>query len=485
MKPIHEISKSLNLDISEEGVAARHPTLNPDQCRAYTFIVQMLFGQTEVKRQHVILSARAGTGKTYLLRLLVIDLWKHTPLITASTHEAKAILASELPPSISVTTTHSALGFRAAENEDGTVAFKQSFAPNLSSTGFIIIEEVSMTEELVINAAVETGLPILAVGNKNQLPPVNTSLRSHQTAFSPVFLREDFTAVSLTQPMRNTTNIYEYCNKIADAMDNSQPIPITSPFDTSEEVFFNTLNDSTTHEGWLNGSTVFIGHYNQTVAGINRRIRRVLFPTNTLTFTPRDRIVITAPALLFTDPITDTLTPISFNNPTFSKENFIELPNNCKLEVITVNPSLLIQGIDCYELSVKTYGFDIQESTGFLYIPKSPNNKSLTTALTQYRSAGLDKLSTPVDRKTAWAKFYFLQKLFLVSPNKGKWEAKWLYAFAGTAYRFQGATRNIVWVYLIDFKNIPNRSLARCSFYTAVTRAKDSLHTITKQREHI
>jgi exodeoxyribonuclease-5 len=112
----------------------------------------------------------AGTGKTTLLAKLIQDFGEHRFVCATFTGRAANVLAQKIGVS-SVQTIHRTI-YRPTENRDGTTRFelREDWSPGEK---IFVIDEASMVSEDLLSDIMAFGMPILAVGDHGQLPPID------------------------------------------------------------------------------------------------------------------------------------------------------------------------------------------------------------------------------------------------------------------------------------------------------------------------
>jgi exodeoxyribonuclease-5 len=148
------------------------------------------------------LGGYAGTGKTVLTGLLPDVLPKRTRIAFAAyTGKAASVLASKLPPGARVSTLHKLLyqpvemvtcaesgemipgkavrcGAHHAREAECPAARQVSFTPvedPLAGLDLVVVDEASMVPERLWADLTSHGVPVLAVGDHGQLPPVKSA----------------------------------------------------------------------------------------------------------------------------------------------------------------------------------------------------------------------------------------------------------------------------------------------------------------------
>ncbi|MCA9386881.1 AAA family ATPase [Candidatus Dojkabacteria bacterium] len=134
------------------------------------------------KRQYVTLGGYAGTGKTTLISLLREDLKKAYPeLIVAFcsyTGKAARVLEQKLTEAKtkqkqdSVSTIHSLVYAPITNDNEEITGWKKK---DEVKADLIIVDEASMVDSEIWNDLLSYGIPIIAVGDHGQLPPIKGS----------------------------------------------------------------------------------------------------------------------------------------------------------------------------------------------------------------------------------------------------------------------------------------------------------------------
>jgi len=129
-----------------------------------------------------LLDGYAGTGKTYLMNVVIQYIYETTKrniLVTAPTHKAVKVIRQYVSDSrTDFATVHSALGLKEVIDDNGAQQFvKDLFSKcRLDQYQFLIVDETSMLEDELyedLKIYASHGLKILFVGDSLQIPPVN------------------------------------------------------------------------------------------------------------------------------------------------------------------------------------------------------------------------------------------------------------------------------------------------------------------------
>lgn len=146
--------------------------LSEDQQHVYDRMVEWFRRPTSLRT----VGGYAGTGKSTLLGKLIREERGRTKIAcVALTGKAANVLKQKLGAlggsDIDIRTLHS-LAYRPFENEDGDVRFKRLDKMRQPYDRFII-DEASMVSDPMFEDMAQFQVPVLAVGDHGQLPPVN------------------------------------------------------------------------------------------------------------------------------------------------------------------------------------------------------------------------------------------------------------------------------------------------------------------------
>jgi len=157
-------------------------TLSNEQAKVIGAIAVWLKKYEQDKQQQFLtIGGYAGTGKTSLLSGLRQILRQNRPEMqigfAAYTGKATQVLKSKLKQQKtllkgdSISTLHSLMYFSEAQ-KDGSLSWRKRDDLKLS---LVIVDEASMVSEQLWQDLLSFGLPIIAVGDHGQLPPINSS----------------------------------------------------------------------------------------------------------------------------------------------------------------------------------------------------------------------------------------------------------------------------------------------------------------------
>ncbi len=143
----------------------------------------VLAWQKNPTKQSITVGGYAGTGKTTLIGYLRMQLHKTNPKLTVAfcsyTGKATQVLSQKLKESKavlkgdSVGTIHSLI-YSALTDDDGKILGWERKEKDKFKHGLIIVDEASMVQREVWDDLLSYGVPILAVGDHGQLPPIGS-----------------------------------------------------------------------------------------------------------------------------------------------------------------------------------------------------------------------------------------------------------------------------------------------------------------------
>ena len=428
--------------------------LNSDQQKALTFIGNWYKSNSLV----MILDGAGGTGKTFLVDTVLKELNVET-LILAPTHEALKQLEEKIVGSYTFKTCHSALGMSPVNTAKGLV-FEQrgDLTERFKDIQLIIIDECSQLSRAFVEHFLDLGIKTLYIGHKSQLPEVDPKRSQFSKCTSDVFTR-GYLTVTLTQPMRNVGNLWDFNNKLEEAIYlNSFVVPST--FDIKKKDLDAILTSDKGKEDLQEGRTKLVCWSNNSVDTYNQKVREILYGLEAKSnrFLPKDKLILIQPMTVIQNlDYYDASVLIKRMN-----QDNLELYNNSKAEVLYVkhvtiglNPKL---HIPCYELIVLCDG-----DTLALYVPVEVG--ALAAIGTYYDHLAWNK-SKKADKDKVFREKYFILSCFAVVKH----------FYAATSYRLQGSTVNNIIVINSDIAKVPNKVEQAKHRYVACSRAKNNLY---------
>lgn len=190
-----------------------------DQQSAAAFLIHEWFQNTDNK-QVFFLSGYAGTGKTFLVNYLIkniLNLDSSSVVFCAYTGKAVSVILQK--GEHDAVTIHKLIYNtveKEYETEDGKKVKRVEFIkkPDIPNYKLIVLDEVSMVDKKIMEDLLSYGIPVLACGDKAQLPPVG----GYQLDFLD---NPDYTLTEIVRQSEENTIV-----KIATKARNGEYIPV-------------------------------------------------------------------------------------------------------------------------------------------------------------------------------------------------------------------------------------------------------------------
>ncbi len=388
---------------------------------------------------YFVLKGFAGTGKTFLLKMLINDpsTKVKTYIFTAPTNKAKKVIAVTL--GVRAQTTYSALGLRMVETEDGLQLEFSDTPPYIPRGSTLVVDEGSMVgrelRQAVDQARIKNGCKVLYVGDPAQLPPVNeTSSKVWKAteddsckAMLRKVMRFDNQLLTLSVKIRQCLKDKQYTTPVQSDNDDCGGVYLLGSKAKFEQAILRGIDTPSDFKdrkiiAWRNKT---VGHYNDIVRqhlGFKDR------------FCVGDQLLIAEPIEIngrILANVDDEVTVKAVRQGSVTEpEGGIDIPVW----------SLTVDGDVSLVLNV---AIDDSELKGHLSL-----------------LAGKAKTEKGSNRKDAWAKFWRFKRMF----------HQVRYGWAITAHRSQGSTYENVFVDQMDIlANSDKRTAFKC-LYTAFTR---------------
>ena len=425
--------------VEVSSVCAAHK-LNRDQSVAFTRIVRFLADPNE---HFFVLRGFAGTGKTYLMRVLGSALDSGGIVYTSPTNKATKVLRRTLDlPGSSCKTIYSLLGIKmVAEGEFLTLEFPHK-PVDISVWKLIVLDEASMLNtqlyQYIKDRARESGAKFLFVGDSAQLPPVGE-------AVSPVW-RLKCAKASLEQVMRFDNELLDFATHVRTQIQAwpKTKLLLKASHGPSEGVW--VLN----REKWLNNirkcvklglfktpdHTKVIAWRNKSVNDINCLVRAEIHgPAHKDNYLVGDRVIISE--------------PVQMGGVVVAHVDDEGTVVDRYISAHTYHPAL-----STYHLTVQ---FD-EGRTINLYVIHEDSEADLQVELSALAAAARKD-------KFKWKAFWALRNTF----HRIK------YSYALTAHRAQGSTYVNTFLDSTDILSNRNRLESLQCFYVGCTRATTKL----------
>ncbi len=132
-------------------------------------------------KSYLTMGGYAGTGKTTIIQEFCKERYELTIHVCALTGKAALNVGSKLGTyRVTVSTIHKLLYTPIIDNDGGLIGWDRNDFSD-SKLNLIIVDEASMVNEEIFIDLLNTGVPVLFVGDHGQLPPINKdrSLNTH------------------------------------------------------------------------------------------------------------------------------------------------------------------------------------------------------------------------------------------------------------------------------------------------------------------
>lgn len=409
----------------------------------------------------VCITGPAGTGKTFTTRTLIAALREmgHTVVLAAPTHKACQVLANACGvPKSSVLTVAAALRLR--ERREGKEIF---FEPNLSApdpiehADVLVFDEASMIEPRVLSLirAAAYGRPCIFIGDHAQLPPVD---HNHSPALEvePRYtltrvMRHDGAILDSATAIRQTTDLrWRPTFTTSSIGDGSAVHTYASLIDWQQAV----LNHAEQHPDDSDDFRVLC-YRRAEVAAANTAIRNRIYGEGVPTFIPSERVV-TVEAVKSRDDIDG---PPIYNSTRelriLSAECEVDRPINGRQYRYLA-----------WRLRVQAESADAEVKTLFVVDPtrRADYDRDLEAAAARAKK-----------EKSEWWVYWMLKDSY------AELQPPW----ALTVHKSQGSQFRHVFI-SPDLDSTPDGvPLQRRLWYTAFTRAQQSVHLVADTREPV
>lgn len=426
--------------------------LNSDQQNALLFIRRWW----RSRDQCMILDGAGGTGKSYLLHE-AIDGLNCVPMFLCPTHEALKQLRDKVRGDYLFLTVHKALGLAPSIHEEDII-FEQIALPTYwDNHNLIVVDEASMLSATLLDIILKTRKKVIFVGHVAQLPPVDENRDSIDKCVSPVFTMQ-WSKVSLTIPMRNTGELWEF-NKKLEKLTHKPSGIIPSTFDITTNQLFDYAMSEEGKKKFYEGTAKIAVWTNNGADRYNSRIRHILFgeESKIKKYIRGDKILITQPVTVISG--LDRLRESHLKKAMTKKVD--TLFSNTKAEVIDSSDCSVVFNAD---LSLRCYKIHVQTDTGKYYFYELKCVDDYIKVKKYFLHQAYNKKTT-VDRQNAFKLTHFVLSLF----------ADVKHCYTMTSHRLQGSSIDTVIVIASDIDKNKNRiERAKCR-YVACSRAINTL----------
>lgn len=458
-----------------------------DQAKAANKIQEFLLNKEE---KYFVLLGRAGTGKTYLINVVLnmmnelYDNFKYKNIIfTAISNKAVSVLyngAGSNKGKYSYKTLFKLLKKEVSIDEKGKTVFTSN-RPTNSATGFIdllIIDEASMIDDITFKEIIDfvgEHTKIIFLADKYQCPPPSDS--------SNTFLHK-YLGYELTIPFRydqNIGSVVEYVRTCVDTLVPIDEFKINLKKILNNDVILysskvNFINSAIEKLNKNPNKVIVLAYKNVTVNSISKVLRDKIFGEDADEYEKGETLICNFSkgnlgSKIYINSNLYQIDEIKKSCINILKENDRRLLdislNEEKLDIFNLKDKYFIyENVYCYH--VKLYCFE--------------QNICTTTYL-------LDN-NSKVKLKSICNKFFTLLKKHKFKSKKLAFEFNKLSnlfhiftpAYTMNVYKSQGSTYDEVFVYVDDILNLKSVSLKDKyrALYTAMTRAKNKVHLLMK-----
>jgi len=426
-----------------------------------------------------IIEAKAGYGKTFLVKHFLDKMGRRCkPLLLAETNEAVNVLRESVNGKYITKTVCSAFNLVMA-NIEGDKQLIQHNLPDLTKVNLLCIDESSMLSrsrlKLIIDTCIESGISLLLIGHSSQLPPIEER-NDGQGCLSPAFIDSFYTDNNyaipakffLTEPIRNTTAIFSFCNEVEELLYKRGIIPNT--FVENSSFLASYLLEPKGVVSFRTGKTVALAYSNKKVYELNKVIRKALFGAvaEEELFIIGDRLICRQPTRSFCKPIPEMVRSIE-GILTIKSET---LTTNTKATIVAITFKEIL-GIVCWELLIHSNHFETNKALGYIYYPLDRNE--VVTLFTKLNNFAIWDKS--INRQKKFDVAHSVGSIFGVDPKDIKHDLRHCYAM--TVDQNQGSTVDNVIIDDGDIKRcIRNRVLEIKCRYVGYSRARLNLYRI-------
>jgi exodeoxyribonuclease-5 len=246
--------------------------LSPDQVLALKTLTDFSLSNKQSKG-YITLGGYAGTGKTTLISELRKKIFQHNPKfkvgLVAFTGKAVQVLKNKLTENQTlikkddISTIHSLI-YRTIEDDRGGVIGWELKDKDEIELDLLIVDEASMIEEKIWNDLLSFEIPIIAVGDHGQLPPINGNFN---LMTNPELKLENIHRQALENPIIQISILARNSVKIPHQKwsQNVKKIPLSEGHEYYEDLFSS-----------YNFNTLILCNFNHTRIRINESVRKYL-----------------------------------------------------------------------------------------------------------------------------------------------------------------------------------------------------------------
>lgn len=423
----------------------------------------------------VLVEAPAGFGKSFMVEQFLKLMGRRAKsLILAETNEAVNVLRQWLGSKYTVKTVCSAFNLSLG-HIDGVRQIIQYNEPDFKDINLLVIDEASMPPRersiMFLRAALSLGIKVLLIGHGSQLPPVESRIGD---CLSPLFDDNFYDTYNLprplrlylTEPVRNTTEIFELCTQTEALLRQRGVIPYK--FVVSNGFLGKYLNEQEGVRNFLQGKTTAITYSNKSTYELNSRIRSNIFGqiASEELFLATDRLIFRQPTFCFRAKLKESVR----NVEEILRAKKTLFTTNTKAVITEVSFNTLL-GIDCWELKVNSNHYEEGKQVGYCYYPL--NREDVVAYFHKLHNFAVWEKNPMLSQKKHDIA-YALGSIFGVDSRDEKHDLR--HGYSVTVDCAQGATIDNVIIGETDIDRcVRNRTLLLKVKYVAFSRAKVNL----------
>lgn len=167
------------------------------------------------KEVYTCIAGYAGTGKSTLVQFIINELNIPDKYIAYVAYTGKASLVLQQKGCPGATTAHRLL-YNTKELPDGTFVHTPKYAPD-KPLKLIVVDEISMLEKEQWEILMRWGIPVIALGDPFQLPPIHedNGVLEHPHIFLDQVMRQaqDSEIIRLSMDIRDGKSLTQYKSK--------------------------------------------------------------------------------------------------------------------------------------------------------------------------------------------------------------------------------------------------------------------------------
>lgn len=419
--------------------------LNSDQLAGKHFVKDWWASS----KQCMLIEGRAGVGKTAMVLETLSSLYKCDPVITAPTNEAVRQLSIVVGKAYPLRTTYSALGFSFDTTKEIPVLVNHGLPPEVDHYNLIVVDEASMVGNVTFKPLIDSGKRILFLGHSSQLPEVVTKLSNADRCESLVF-KQKYPTYHLTKPIRNTGELFAYCNHLESLIYAKPPRIIKGGYGITLEGLNDYIYDYAKVEIFSGYSTI-IGWSNKMVDAVNKTIRQTIFNEEKVErFYVGDKLILTAPNL-YVGKIDNGKEKQLLK----LRHKAIQLSSNSKTSIVKIRHCKVLE-VSCWALECK-----LDKQTIELFVVKDLEEFSLLQTKFLHHAYSCKGMA----KHRAFEDLHYIIRLF--SQVK--------HSYCITVHRSQGMSVDKSVVLYNNIRQCSNVYLKHKLLYVAASRAKKEL----------